>query len=194
MRSTGARQGGARESAERRAHELILSRCARADERGLEMLFERWDRPLFYYVRRMLGDEEASDVTQDIWVEISRGVHRVGDAGALPAWLYRVARNVVADHIKKQAGRGTEPLDEAPEPTTDERADPESIAFVAAEAAQVQAAISRLPFNQREAVVLHFLNDLNLAEIGLLLGVPEGTVKSRLFYARRRLREILDGR
>ncbi|NUQ00108.1 MAG: sigma-70 family RNA polymerase sigma factor [Armatimonadetes bacterium] len=173
------------------AHAIILHWCQRSDPRGLELLHQRWDRRLFYFARRLSdSDEQARDAAQEIWVEIARGVHQVREPARLTAWVYQVAHHVMVDQLRRSAQRALEPL--LDEPVADDP-DPAAISFAASEAAELHRALDQLSLHHREVIVLHFLEGFSVAEVAALTQAPPGTVKSRIYHAKRILRDVLHG-
>src|SRR3954452_7023482 len=87
--------------------EALLRRCRAGDAEALEELIRRWERKLFYYVRRLVADEpDAWDILQQTWARVVKGTGNVRDSEKLIPWLYRIARNV-ALAPKIAAGAGT---------------------------------------------------------------------------------------
>ena len=125
-------------------------------------------------------------MVQDTWESAARGLKRLDDPARLRAWLYAIAARKCADALRGKY-RGAR-LAEKAQAMADEPADSESISN---ERLDVAAALKRLPAEQRIAISLYFGEEMNVAEIATITGVPEGTVKSRLFAARKALRENL---
>jgi RNA polymerase sigma-70 factor (ECF subfamily) len=176
-----------------RIYDEYLAAAARTGDReALGRLVARWQPRLLRHAWRVIGDSErARDVVQEAWVEIMRGLRRLEDAAAFPAWAYRIVTRRCQRAFHRRA---REPFDdteagfEAAVPTPDH----ESGEF-AAELAIVIDAIAALPPTQRAALALFHLEDLNVAEIAIALDVPPGTVKTRLMHARRKVRALLQG-
>jgi RNA polymerase sigma factor (sigma-70 family) len=168
--------------------ELLVLRCRRGERAAWEELVARWERPLLYYLRRMARSEgEAVAWLQDTWVRVFTSLGTLSDPARLAAWLYTLARRVALRHLGDIAdGRGAE-LDAEGEPDPGRDALRE---FEDAEA--VHWGLARLAPAQREVLVLFFLEDLSLREIAEVLGIPVGTVKSRLHKARGELRSLLE--
>lgn len=168
--------------------ELLVLRCQRGDRGAFEELVGGWERRLFFYVRRLVRDEEeAWAVLQEVWLRVLRGIRRLKDPHRLPVWLYAVARNTAMSHHREEYARGHAPL-----PAEPREAPGEDVIARFDDAEQVHAALARLPRGDREVLTLFFLRDLAIAEVAEVLGIPPGTVKSRLFKARRALRDIID--
>lgn len=171
-------------------NELIVLRCQRGEERAFEELVERWERPLFYYIRRIVSsEEEAWDVLQDTWLSVIRGIRKLREPGALSAWLYRIARNRAISHFRKQPPFQSMTNDHGEMEVADEGAE---VSLAGLEAREVHRALGSLSLPHREVLTLRFLEDFTLAEIAEIIGAPMGTVKSRLFHAKRALRSVLD--
>jgi RNA polymerase sigma factor (sigma-70 family) len=174
---------------DRLRQELLVVRCQLGEREAMTELVERWERPLLFYVRRFVPDgRDPLHVMQEVWVKAIGGIGSLRDPARLAPWLYALARHAVMDHLREHYRR--EPLTEtAPAvgevPTADEGTD----WFIAAE--QVHYGLSRVSVVDREVLTLHFLNDLSIDDIAAVLHIPAGTVKSRLYYARKNLRAVL---
>ncbi len=124
-----------------------------------------------------------------MWLEVFRGLARLEDPQALVAWLYRIARDQAYGRLRK-ARRLELPLDEAglEEPMTETEEE-----FSTEDAASIHAALDGLPAAQREVLVLRFLEEMSYEEIARVVGCELGTVRSRIHYAKRALRERVQG-
>src|SRR5262249_36539272 len=146
---------------------------------AFEGIFRLWERSLFYYLRRLAPTEaDAWELLQETWLKVFRSVGTLRDPQALPAFLYATARNTAISRLRK---RELEQVESYPDEVPDESANHVD-AFDNADA--VHRALDQLPLLSREALTLFFLEDLSLDEMATLLGVPLGTVKSRLHYAK----------
>lgn len=172
------------------ARELLAIRCRRGDRAALEELVRTFEGRLLYFVRRLVRDEaDAWDVLQKTWVRVLRGVAALDDPRSLVPWLYRVARNTALTHARSR-GRPPEPLDEHPDPPADDPADgPDGFD----DAERVHRALLTLSLPHREVLTLFFLEDLSVEAVAAVIGVPPGTVKSRLHYAKLALRKAVGG-
>lgn len=168
--------------------ELIVLRCRRGDRAAWEELVASWERPLFYYLRRMARSEgEAVAWLQDTWVRVFTSLGTLSDPQRLAPWLYTLARRVAQRHLVELAVARVDELDAdgAPDPGRDTQRELE-------DAEAVHWGLGRLAPVQREVLVLFFLEDLSLREIAEVLEIPVGTVKSRLHKARNELRALLE--
>lgn len=164
---------------------MLVIRCRRGDRTAFDSLVQLWERPLFYYLRRLVPTEEdAWDLLQETWIKVYRALNTLRDPRTLPAFLYATARNTAISRLRSQDHQETAPtLEDLPVP------DCAIDAFDNAE--QVHHALDQLPIAQREALALYFLQDLSIDDIATVLGVPSGTVKSRLHHGKKAIRNIL---
>ena len=171
--------------------ELLILRCCRGDSRAQEELVRRFERSLFYFVRRIVRDEaNAWDAMQKTWLRIFRGLSKPLPPSALKAWLFRVARNTALNHVRDER-RHQISTDEAIEMHAEAS---DSVGFSSDDAEEIHLALDRLNLADREALTLFFLEELSVREMSEVLGAPEGTFRSRLHFAKQRLRTILEKR
>ena len=176
---------------EERALDAYLVAAAQArDVKAFGLLVRRWNGRLLAHAWRLLGDADAAkDTVQDCWTEIVRGLARLADPGAFPAWAYRIVSRRCARTVAsaQQSRRIAAAIAAEPVPERGERVG------AALDAQRVRAAIERLPPEQRAAIALFHLQEMSVAEVAVALDVPAGTVKTRLMHARRKLRAALEG-
>ncbi|QEH38403.1 ECF RNA polymerase sigma factor SigE [Aquisphaera giovannonii] len=168
---------------------LLVLRFQAGDEVAFAELVARYAPRLRYFLRKLLGDHHAAeDALQEAWLDVTRSISRLGDAGAFAAWVYRIARDRASRRLRRK-GRVVATIDgEGPacEPSDD---DP----LLSAERAEaIHAALDRLSPEHREALVLRFLEGMSYEDMSRVVGRPTGTVRSRLHYARRALRDALE--
>jgi len=146
--------------------EALLRRCRAGDEEALEELIRRWERKLFYYVRRLVAEEsDAWDVLQQTWVRVLKGIDKVRDAEKLVPWLYRVARNTAFSHRKSLL---------AQKRWVDREAVVEDLAGVEVleadwTAEDVHRGLEELSVHHRDVLTLFYLEDLSIKEIAEVL-------------------------
>ena len=170
--------------------QLLLVRCRRGDREAMEELVAVWEKRLFYYVRRIVDQEaDAWDVMQKTWVKVFRRVKSLKDPQSFPCWLYTLTRNTALSHIRQLPGArlASDTLDQYEDlPAEDDSA------TVFEDVQAVHDALGRISSDHCEVLTLFFLEDLSVEEIGRVIGVPQGTVKSRLHYAKRALRKLME--
>jgi RNA polymerase sigma-70 factor (ECF subfamily) len=184
-RSGGAPSGGGFATGGGGRHDEVLRESA--DEHGLRVAFLSHGGELYGYARRSLGDNGAAeDVVQETFIRAWRARERFdSNLGTLRTWLFTIARRVVIDHARSRAIRRTEPL-----PVDAAMADDE--VERAMTGWQVEEAIRRLRPEHRQVLVETYYRGRSGRDVAEVLGIPEGTVRSRLFYALRTLRLTLE--
>lgn len=167
----------------------LVARCLKGDQGAFELLVTRYERVLFSVALRLVGDyEDARDATQNAFVRAYEHLDTFDPARKFFSWIYRIVVNECLN--LRRARHPNEPLVDtlvAPGGAFD--------AVAASEAHdRIQAALMALTPEYRAVVVLRHFADLSYEEISEALGVPDKTVKSRLFSARKRLAELLGTR
>lgn len=170
-----------------------MSGIPRADEQLVRELYEQHAQVLLGFVSGLVGGDRqrAEDIVQETLLRAWRHPEVLQDDGRSPrAWLISVARNLVIDAYRAQSARPREVLDDPPidDGSVDDGIDSLLNHF------ELLDAINSLSPAHRDAVVLVFYEDRSIAESAELLGVPEGTVKSRCYYAMRALRVLFQER
>lgn len=161
------------------------------DRKGFDLLARRWQGKLVAHAWRLTGDVDlAREAAQEGWIEIVRGIGRLRDERAFPAWAYQIVSRRCARRIAGlrhdralAAAAAAEPVEAFTAPVEGD----------APAMARLRAALTALPPEQRAAIGLFYLEDLDVAEVATALNVPAGTVKTRLMHARRKLRAVLEG-
>jgi RNA polymerase sigma-70 factor, ECF subfamily len=170
------------------------------DRDALETLLRRHHDRLWALCRRMTGNHaDADDALQDTLIAIARGIGRYDGRAAFTTWSYRVATNACLDELRRRRRRPIPDALETPgaAPSPDGRggavsAPPASAAVEAvADRLDIDAALALLPQDFRAAVLLRDLCDLDYAEIARVLGIPPGTVRSRIARGRCQLADLL---
>ena len=169
--------------------ELLVLRCRRGQKDALEELVSSWEKKLFYYIRRLVEDEQDSwQILQETWVKVLQGITRLREPRKLPAWLYSIARMTALSHLRSRYSE--QALLNSHEDVSSTGNCESDLTFDDAE--QVHYGLGKLSLQHRDVLTLFFLRDLTVQEIAQVLDVPDGTVKSRLYYARRALRTVLE--
>ncbi len=167
--------------------ELLVLHIQNGDRRALERLASRWQPRLLRSARRFTGDDEmARDAVQEAWLGIAKGIGRLRDPAKFPGWAFTILRRRCAERVNARAAERprSNALTEAEEPAANPRGE---------DRAALAQAFAALPEEQRVAAALFFVEQLKLDEIAAATGAPLGTVKSRIFAARKFLKHALEG-
>ena len=177
--------------------ELLRAHLA-GDAQAFARLYDRYDRPCFQFIRRTLGPahaDAAEDLHQETWLAIARSAAAFDPAKAsFRAWLFSVARNKAWDHFRRQkVAVLTTPADDAALLARDPGQTPLEAVESRELAERIVSAVEALPLEQRGALIMFAHAGLSLEEIAHATGVAVETAKSRLRYARAKLRQALAG-
>jgi RNA polymerase sigma-70 factor (ECF subfamily) len=173
--------------------EAVVALCARSDEVALAELYDRFGGLACGLARRILRDDAlAEDAVQEAFLAIWRGAARfVPERGKASTWILTLVHRRAVDLVRREQRRRTEPLPEA-EPAGPAGAADDEL-WLRLERERVQAALAKLPDQQREAIELAYYGGFTQSELAERLGEPLGTIKSRMFTGLARLRELLEG-
>lgn len=180
--------------------EQLLARARQGDRAAWQLLFERHREIAYRVAWRVLGSsEDAMDAVQEGFIRAYRGLAGFTAASSFRTWLLRIVYRQAIDLGRKASSRRVLSIDQGeqtiasalPDPRTD--TDPAEPLARADLGRQLAWAIEQLPADQRQAFVLHADGEMTYAQIAEAMGVPIGTVMSRIYYARRKLRELLTG-
>lgn len=171
--------------------ERLALRCRLGEPAAFAELVRTMERPLLYFARSIVRDDEAAlDVLQAVWMTAFRELRRLDEPAALRSWLYRVTRGHAVDHVRRDVARASAERSLAEE--AEEAASVhEGPRFDAEDAAALHRALAMLDVRHREVLLLHFLEAMPVDEVAAVVGCPPGTVKSRIYHAKRALREAL---
>jgi RNA polymerase sigma-70 factor (ECF subfamily) len=170
-------------------HELLVLRCKQGQKCAFEELIRMWEQRLFYYIRRIVDDEqEAWQILQETWVKVLRGIWKLREPRKAPSWLYSIARTTSMSYLRAEYARQAFLKNDKNTPNFVDYDQVNSFD----DAEQVHYGLGRISLPHREVLTLFFLQDLSIEEIGEVLRVPVGTVKSRLYYAKRALKGVLE--
>jgi len=169
--------------------EWIALRCQSGEMSAFEDLIAVMERPLLYYATSLIGNQDGGlDVLQDVWIKVLHGIRTLKDPGSLRSWLYAITHGIAVDRIRRNTSR-----ERAEQVELEYFQEDEEPLFADEDAAAIHEALSQIGLRHREVLVLHFLEDLSIAEIAGIVGCSEGTVKSRMHYAKRAMKGILSG-
>ncbi len=173
-------------------NEYLVVRSQEGDAEALQQLMRLWHSRLYGYAIGQLRDVEAAeDATQDSLMSIARGIHRLTDPASFPKWAYQIVIRRCADWQRKEMRWRTRHVTDST--VTDKHA----VVTVNKSNDDIEAlriAIAQLQPQLSNVVRLHYLESFSVEEIATLLKLPKGTIKSRLYYARKRLKHLLEER
>ena len=191
-------------SVKREEEQLLVDRCRQGDRESFAQLMRLHERQIFNFTYRMLGDEEeAEDLTQDIFVAAFKGIRKFRGEAKFSTWLYRIALNQTRNRIKylsrrdffakqnRRAQHREESPWENPELLPDSAPTPEQWTLTKSMAAQVQECLNQIPPQARQILVLRDVQGFSYEELSEMLSLNPGTVKSRLHRARSALQQRL---
>ena len=163
--------------------QLLVLACRSGEAEAFRALVTRWQERLWRHAYRLTGREDAAwDVLQESWIAIARGIAKLGDPASFRAWPYRIVTRRAADAARSR--RPTGELDEA------QAAEPAREPSDGVEL--LRAALQHVSGERRALLALHYIDGLELRELAEALGIPEGTVKSRMHHAREELRTHIE--
>jgi RNA polymerase sigma factor (sigma-70 family) len=171
----------------------IIARVRGRDTAAFADLVRRHQDRVYGMAMRAAGKpEDAEDLAQEIFLSVFRGLEGFKGDAQFTTWLYRIAWNRCADWLRRnrKPGRRAAPLSEVDE-VADGRADPAADALGKDDRLRMRRALARLDGRYRSVVELSCIQGLSYAEVGAALGLPVKTVETRLYRARRLLRERL---
>lgn len=175
----------------------LIKKAAKGDPSAFEALMLQYQTPVYNLCYRMVGNgEDAADMTQETFLKAWKHLHGFHMESAFSTWLYRLASNTCLDLLRSKKRKPTisivqedengeemtfDPVDPAPQP--------DELMILKEERQLLQAALLSLDQQQRAILTLRVVNDMSYEEIGSILQLKEGTVKSRLARARENLRK-----
>ncbi|MGH2604550.1 MAG: RNA polymerase sigma factor [Dehalococcoidia bacterium] len=170
----------------------IIERVLGGNTEAFGDLVDRYQDEFVAYAKYMTGSEdEAADVIQESLVRAYRSLGRCRDRANFKGWLFRIVSNQCKTHVSRGRRRAEVLSQAAREPSTTE--DPHAQAHAAELRRQVHESLQLLPAEQREALVLRYVEGLSVTEMAELLGTSLSAVKMRLLRARNALRERFEG-
>ena len=164
----------------------LIGLIVNGDADAVRPLIERYQRPLAAMLQRALGrTPDVDDVFQETWIRVVRSAHRYDPEQRFSAWLFAIAWNLVKDRWARRVA--TDDVDLVTIPSRERS--PEELAVASDRAERVREVVARLPERLAQAVLLRFFEELSEKEVAERLGIPVGTVKSRIHNGLKLLRE-----
>jgi RNA polymerase sigma-70 factor (ECF subfamily) len=171
--------------------QLPVAQARTGEPAAWDALFRRYQMPLYVYVHELVHHEHASlDIVQETFIAAARHIGGLREDGKFGSWLFGIAHQKCVQHWRK---RTEVLLDEIPEAGDDFEDGPDDLLIRREQEAEFMELLNQLPLPQRSVLLLHFVEDFSLEEIARITETQLGTVKSRLHYAKRGLRKLLEG-
>jgi RNA polymerase sigma-70 factor (ECF subfamily) len=171
----------------------LLAAAGGGDSACFERLYSLYERRVFHYIRGFVRDiSVAEEVVIDTMLAVWEGASRFNQTSRVSTWILGIARHKALDAVRRAGRVGAQvSLDEAPDlPTT--AAGPEEVAQQGTVTAAVARAFGQLSSGHREVLHLAFFEDLPYEEIATLLSLPVNTVKTRVYYAKQKLKSEME--
>ncbi len=177
------------ETAEQLYERILICRCQGGDEAALRELVAKYSPGLRFYLHKLTRDADAADdLLQETWWDAYRKLGTLQNPVAFAAWLYRIARDKAYRLLRRRPRETLETDGHLPDvpAAADEEAD-----FCADDVERVRRALDELQPEHREVILLWFVEQLTYEQIAAVIDRPVGTVRSRIHYAKQRLRQTL---
>lgn len=170
----------------------LLTRVAGNDRAAFADLYRALERPVYRFVVSKMNDpHEAADILHDVFMDVWRSAGKFEGRSAVKTWVFGIAYRKTMDHFRR-TGR-TDLTDEIAE-TADDAPDAEACLLAAQNAAHVRYCLETLKPGHKAAIEMAFYEDMTYGEIAQVADVPEGTIKTRVFHAKKLLLHCLEGR
>lgn len=172
----------------------LAVRASQGEPAAFGLLYDRHVSAVYRYVYyRVRDDAEAEDLTSEVFMKALRAIPRYEPRQAFLAWLYRIARNAVIDHVRR-GGRQVSFEDALKHPEVHNAVDPDLELLAVSDKETLRTALEQLTPLQQEVIVLRFLEGFSTDEIAKLIGKREGTVRGIQFRALGALRQLIPSR
>jgi RNA polymerase sigma-70 factor, ECF subfamily len=172
------------------ADEVLIAKIAKCDRSAMEALFTRYRVRVFKFVLRMVRNEAiAEELNSDVFLDVWRQAGTFEGRSAVSTWIFSIARFKALNALQR---RGEEELDDdKADAIEDDSDDPETVLAKKDKAAVLRQCLVELSAEHREIVNLVYYQHKSVEEVSGIVGIPEATVKTRMFYARKKLSELL---
>lgn len=173
--------------------EVLIGRIASGDRLAMQVLFARHHVKVYRFVLRLVRNESAAeDLISDVFFDVWRQAGKFEGRSAVSTWLLSIARFKALSALRR---RGEDELDdETASAIEDQSDDPEVVLAKKDKGAALRQCLSGLSAEHREIIDLVYYHEKSVAEVASIVGIPEATVKTRMFYARKKLSELLKER
>lgn len=161
--------------------ELLILRAQDSDSKALELLVKRWHHNFLKYAIRIVREYSlGQDIVQDSWVAIIKNLKKLKNPAHFRPWAYRIIHHKAMDEFRKQKRENRKEEKEDLENKIDDRIE------------MILLQLNAMEPEDKNIITLFYLEEMPIAEIAFILDIPPGTVKSRLFYCRKKLKKRLN--
>lgn len=172
-------------------HAQLLTRVAAGDTQALSTLYKAFERPLYRFIQSRLNDpHESADLLHDVFMEVWRSASRFEGRSKVQTWIFGIAYRKTIDRFRKG---GRMDVTDTPPEVEDDSPDGEACLLAGQEAAHVRHCLGTLKDEMQSAIRLAFYEDMTYGQIAEIAEVPEGTIKTRIFHAKKLLLHCLQG-
>jgi RNA polymerase sigma-70 factor (ECF subfamily) len=172
--------------------QLPVPQAKAGEPEAWDILFRRYQLPLYVYVFELVHNEQSSlDLVQETFIAAVRHIGGLRDDAKFGSWLFGIAHQKCLQRWRKQ-NREEILLDEIPDAPGEFESGPDDLLIRQEQEAEFMNLLDQLPLPQRSVLLLHFVEDFSLEEIAGITGAAVGTVKSRMYYAKKSLRKLLE--
>jgi RNA polymerase sigma-70 factor (ECF subfamily) len=171
--------------------QLPVTQARAGEPVAWDTLFRRYQLPLYVYVFELVRDEQAGlDIVQETFIAAVRHIAGLREDAKFGSWLFRIAHQKCLQRWRKKQEFLFDEIPETPDEFEDS---PDDLLIRQEQEAEFMNLLNQLPLPQRSVLLLHFVEEFSLEEIARITETQLGTIKSRLHYAKRALRKLLEG-
>jgi RNA polymerase sigma-70 factor (ECF subfamily) len=169
---------------------ILVLKCQRRDEKAFREIVNRWEPRLYYYLRRIVENEnDVWDILQETWLAVFQNIRKLQEPLKFSTWLYKIGHNKAVNLLRKE----NRYIQMKEEQAKDYRENDNKVIDVKERTEVVHKMLDKLKLAHREVLTLYFLEGFSISEMAQIIGISEGTAKSRLYYAKNKLYEVLKG-
>ena len=169
---------------------ILVLKCQRRDEKAFREIVNSWEPRLYYYLRRIVENEnDVWDILQETWLAVFQNIRKLQEPLKFSTWLYKIGHNKAVNLLRKE----NRYIQMKEEQANDYRENDNSVIDVKERAEVVHKMLDKLKLAHREVLTLYFLEGFSISEMAQIISISEGTAKSRLYYAKNKLYEVLKG-
>jgi len=170
--------------------DVLIGRIATGDRLAMQVLFARHHVRVYRFVLRLVRDESvAEDLISEVFLDVWRQAGRFEGRSQVSTWLLAIARFKALSALRRRSDEELD--DETAEAIEDTSDDPEVASDKKDKSAAIRKCLQKLSAEHREIIDLVYYHEKSVEEVAKIVGIPENTVKTRMFYARKRLAELL---